>query len=103
MTIEDVIEMKKKDNAFNKSIGCDVSLDEQIVKWLEELKELRKSAPNRRFYMMGHQAGYNKAIDDFVENIKDDLITDYSVFDTEDIRLFVDTIDDVAEQLKIGK
>ncbi len=45
---------------------------------------------------------YNKAIDDFVENVKDTLITNYSVFNTGDIRLFIDAIEDVAEQLKAG-
>ena len=46
---------------------------------------------------------YNKAIDDFVENVKDTLITNYSVFNTGDIRLFIDAIEDVAEQLKAGE
>lgn len=43
-----------------------------------------------------------KVIDDFVANVKDDLITDYSVFDIDDIRLFIDTIEEIAEQLKAG-
>lgn len=46
---------------------------------------------------------YGKAIDDFVENVKDTLITNYSVFNTGDIRLFIDAIEDVAEQLKAGE
>ena len=49
------------------------------------------------------QLGYNKAIDDFVANVKDVLITDYSVFNADDIRIFIDSIEDIAEQLKAGE
>lgn len=41
--------------------------------------------------------------EDFVENVKDTLITDYSVFNTDDIRIFIDIIEELAEQLKAGK
>ena len=44
----------------------------------------------------------DKAIDDFVTNVKDELITDYSVFNTDDIRIFIDIIEEIAEQLKVG-
>ena len=46
---------------------------------------------------------YNKAIDDFVANVKDALITDYSVFNTDDLRIFIDIIEEIAEQLKAGE
>ena len=48
------------------------------------------------------EQAYNKAIDDFVANVKDALITDYSVFNTDDIRIFIDIIEEIAEQLKAG-
>ena len=48
------------------------------------------------------EQAYNKAIDDFVANVKDALITDYSVFNTDDIRIFIDIIEEIAEQLRAG-
>lgn len=48
------------------------------------------------------EQAYNKAIDDFVANVKDTLITDYSVFNTDDIRIFIDIIEEIAEQLRAG-
>ena len=46
--------------------------------------------------------GYEQAVDDFVTNVKDALITDYSVFNTDDIRIFIDIIEELAEHLKAG-
>ena len=65
---------------------CNISCDkceqesEQIVEWLEELKKLRQctNIENREYpyfngFKEGKQVGYNKAIDDFVNNIKEEL------------------------------
>ena len=53
-------------------------------------------------YSRGFNTGYNKAINDYVTSVKDTLITDYSVFNTDDIRMFIDIIEELAEQLKAG-
>ena len=93
------------------NISCDkcVQESEQLVEWLEELKAYRQYIDLTKIpeqYKLGFQdgiiAGNNKALDDFVANVKDTLDTDYSVFDLDDIRLFIDTIEELAEQLKVG-
>ena len=71
---------------------------EQLAEWLEELKAFREN----KWTDIYIKRGYDKAIDDFVANVKDALITDYSVFNTDDIRIFIDIIEEIAEQLKAG-
>ena len=75
---------------------------EQLAEWLEELKAIKEKGRYVQGNKAGQKIGYNKAIDDFVANVKDVLITDYSVFNTEDIRIFIDIIEEIAEQLKAG-
>ena len=70
----------------------------QVAEWLEELKAFREN----KWTDIYIKRGYDKAIDDFVANVKDALITDYSVFNTDDIRIFIDIIEEIAEQLKAG-
>ena len=98
MTIDEAINILKSDNDYNKSIGCDTLYEEQLAEWLEELKELKKSAPNRMLYMMGFKAGYNKAIDDFVKSIRD-IVFDYY---TNGAYINYDDLLMKAEQLKEG-
>lgn len=79
------------------NISCDKCVQEskQITEWLEELKELKKSAPNRMLYMMGYKAGYNKAIDDFAEKIKSNYRLGY-------VGCLDKIVDEITEQLKKG-
>lgn len=111
MTIDEAIEMKKKDNAFNKSIGCDTSYEEQIVEWLEELKTIKGDGFTDDLLNMGFTKGYNKAIDDFAEKLNakcDGMIKDKwnsnvaPISWAEAYADFKDDIDDIAEQLKAG-
>ena len=97
MTIDEAIEMKKKDNAFNKSIGCDTSYEEQIVEWLEELKTIKGDGFTDDLLNMGFTKGYNKALDDFVNVCKKQFATMYG-------QRYVDMRDivNIAEQLKAG-
>ena len=73
---------------------------------VEEFKALKEKEERfDRNIRMFNEIGLEiraKAIDEFAERLKDVLITDYSVFDTEDIRLFVDTVEEIAEQMKAG-
>ena len=85
------------------NISCDKCVQEslQLTEWLEELKFLRqwKSDVMDEFCKYDCNSveeamhnGYNKAIDDFVEPVKN-LIADSSVIRFKDI-------DEIAEQLK---
>lgn len=106
MTIDEAIEMYKK--IANTGSNCPrycmnpceecVKECKQIAEWLEELKAFREN----KWTDIYIKRGYDKAIDDFVANVKDALITDYSVFNTDDIRIFIDIIEEIAEQLKAG-
>ena len=100
MTIDEAIERFKYDAECNMA-DLDLSYakdNEQVAEWLEDYKRIKMLIPIEQAL----KNEYNKAIDDFVENVKDTLITNYSVFNTGDIRLFIDAIEDVAEQLKAG-
>ena len=92
-----------------KTVDSGVKLDcvkqyEYHSQLMELLEELNKRRSEDYGYMADiHQSiGYRKAIDAFVTNVKDALITDYSVFNTDDIRIFIDIIEEIAEQLKAG-
>ena len=109
MTIDEAIKELKNSNYLTNSEEL------QIAEWLEELKAIKEmdlSIPQhftkeqsdwiKTYCIKRNIEFYNKAIDDFVANVKDVLITDYSVFNTEDIRIFIDIIEEMAEQLKAG-
>ena len=71
---------------------------EQLAEWLEELKAIKDgSIPiihGKAELELHDKEIYNKAIDDFVESVKN-LIADSSVIRFKDI-------DEIAEQLKAG-
>lgn len=75
---------------------------EQRAAWLEELKAYREigTVEECKNCVLDIVKAYNKAIDDFTRELKDMLITDYSIFDTDDIRILVDDIDEIAERLR---
>ena len=88
------------------NISCDkcVQESEQLADWLEELKDYRKyieltEIPEQ--YKLGFQDGivngfengYNKAIDDFADKLKQDVMT-------ITFGLRICDIDRIAEQLK---
>ena len=86
----------------NKHFLREAEEHEQIAEWLEELKELKKSAPNRRFYTLGYNVGYNKAIDDFVHKVKEHQYVLSDVINSKDYGMFTIGIEQIAEQLKAG-
>ena len=63
---------------------------EQLAEWLEDYKRIKMLIPIEQAL----KNEYNKAIDDFVESVKN-LIADSSVIRFKDI-------DEIAEQLKAG-
>ena len=114
MTIDEAIaKYKEITNAdANCPAHCNISCDKcvqeskQIAEWLEDyrrLLEFEKSVlANEDGYLaiMCERIGYNKAIDDFVNEIKDEL-NRFEVKNLDTCVLF-DFIDRKAEQLKAG-
>lgn len=104
MTIDEAIEKYKDvtntdDNCPRYCMRpCDECVQEcgQVAEWLEELKDLREMKETIECNAeVLEQQGYNKALDDFAESVKN-LIADSSVIRFKDI-------DEIAEQLKEQK
>lgn len=76
--------------------GTPLSIDEeeQILKWLLELKKY-KEKPDGYLANECELAGYNKAIDDFVNACKEDILC-------QTFGLHQNGIERIAEQLKKG-
>lgn len=79
------------------NISCDKCVQEsrQIAEWLEELKELREYFNSTEIGKYRFQKGYNKAIDDFVNACKENIM--YKTFGLREC-----DIEKIAEQLKAG-
>ena len=102
MTIDEAINILKCDNDYNKSIGCDTSYEEQLAEWLEELKIYQQ---HEIICNKGYNAGYNKAIDDFVkalqEKIEKDLANPDLALECKKCGIWKNyDIEKIAEQLK---
>ena len=104
MTLDEAIILLK----FNNKHIADLKNDDlqQIAEWLEDYKRLAKETEQdiyERAYKDGldkglsdgHFFGYNKAIDDFAETCKQDIIC-------QTFGLTPINIDKIAEQLKAG-
>lgn len=105
MTLDEAITLLK----FNNKHIADLKNDDlqQIAEWLEDYKRLAKETEQdiyERAYKDGldkglsdgHFFGYNKAIDDFAETCKQDIIC-------QTFGLTPINIDKIAEQLKDGE
>ena len=108
MTLGEAINILKSDNDYNKLRGCDTSYEEQIVEWLEELKEYReigtvegyKSAIEcytEEYTRRKSGEQYNNAIDDFVK-----FANTMPTVEEEDGTIRPMWIEEMAEQLKAG-
>ena len=101
MTIDEAISKYKEitNTDANCPAHCNISCDKcvqesnQIVKWLEELKELREYFNSTEIGKYRFQKGYNNAIDDAKDVILQSLCNE-RLIDTLHLRL---------EQLKAGK
>lgn len=105
MTIDEVIqeyrEEAERQRKAAKSLNC-IELyfyaekNEQIAKWLEELKAFREN----KWTLIYQKRGYNKAIDDFAWKLKTEYKNALSISDIEKETAYF-AIDKVAEQLKL--
>ena len=98
MSIDEAIAMLK----FNNKHIADLKNDDlqQIAEWLEELKvlSLEHKMPKTNEAIarhVGYETGYNKAIDDFVNACKDNVLC-------KTFGLRENDIEQIAEQLKAG-
>ena len=113
MTIDEAIEFYK---GYRERSGGTVDyneFDEQLAEWLEELKVYQQ---HEIICNKGYNAGYNKAIDDFVENISLEISESLiwgmiancfkykNMNDTSDkiVDYVINTANEIAERLKAG-
>ena len=80
------------DDEYSKKCEVYAEEHEQLAEWLEELKTNRIALEKANGYLeVNHRLGYNKAIDDFVREFKRKTPMENCL------------IDELAEQLKVGK
>ena len=106
MTLDEAIEQFKYDAECNRA-DLDLSFAEdndKIAEWLEELKAIKSDGFTDDLLNMGFTKGYNKAIDDFSERIKQVTYTSGTESDGYyKIHAICERdIDEIAEQLKAG-
>ena len=106
MTLDEAIEQFKYDAECNRA-DLDLSFAEdndKIAEWLEELKSIKSDGFTDDLLNMGFTKGYNKAIDDFSERIKQVTYTSGTESDGYyKIHAICERdIDEIAEQLKAG-
>ena len=106
MTLDEAIEQFKYDAECNRT-DLDLSFAEdndKIAEWLEELKAIKSDGFTDDLLNMGFTKGYNKAIDDFSERIKQVTYTSGTESDGYyKIHAICERdIDEIAEQLKAG-
>ena len=99
LSIDEAIEQFKYDAECNRT-DLDLSYaeeNEQVAEWLEELKAYREigTVEECRNSVLDIQTAYNKAIDDFVNACKEDILC-------QSFRLHINGIERIAEQLKAG-
>ena len=98
-TCKDITNYEEHCPGYCMSRTCDkcVQESEQLVEWLEELKELRETSCgySKEDIELNRTAMYNKAIDDFANKLKQDVMT-------ITFGLRICDIDRIAEQLKVG-
>ena len=125
MTIDEAIaharEVAKEKRNEHYTFGIQKSKEvaeeyKQLVEWLEELKAIKSDGFTDDLLNMGFTKGYNKAIDDFVENISLEIsesliwgmIADCFKYknmnDTSDkiVDYVINTANEIAEKLKAG-
>ena len=80
MTLDEAIEFCKE-KSRNIKLRTEPKTFEQIAEWLEELKQYRAigTVEEYRNSVLDIQKAYNKAIDDFVEELKDYFVIPHDV------------------------
>ena len=103
MTIDEAIAQAREVSSrkFDDRVHCIrcSEFHEQLAEWLEELKCYKNdndfSDYADRLHKIAFNSGYNKAIDDFVNACKEDVL--FQCFG-----LHINGIERIAEQLKAG-
>lgn len=93
MTIDAAI--KKYRKLSNSDRTCYPEEAAQIAEWLEELKAYKSDDFTKNLQKLVYMQGYQKAIDDFTEKLKQDVMA-------ITFGLRICDIDRLAEQLKEG-
>ena len=79
---------------------------EQLAEWLEELKCYKNdndfSDYADRLHKIAFNSGYNNAIDDFVQKVKEHQYVLFDVINSKYYGMFTIGIEQIAEQLKEG-
>ena len=104
MTIDEAIAKYKEitNTDANCPAHCNISCDKcvqesgQLAEWLEELKIYQQ---HEIICNKGYNAGYNKAIDDFVKLVHKH---DWNIRNINENSFIYGAIDTLAEQLKAG-
>ena len=118
----EVAEKQRKDNdncEYKAEYGCKGCADyyskpciecaeehEQLAEWLEELKCYKNdndfSDYADRLHKIAFNSGYNNAIDDFVQKVKEHQYVLSDVINSKYYGMFTIGIEQIAEQLKEG-
>ena len=83
------------DDEYSKKCEVYAEEHEQLAEWLEELKSYRASVFSGYMTQKMLKEEYNKAIDDFVNACKEDILC-------QSFGLHANGIERIAEQLKVG-
>ena len=101
MTIDEVIIHAREvaSRKFDDRVHCIRCAEEheRLAEWLEELKQYKEigTVEECRNSVLDIQKAYNKAIDDFVNACKEDILC-------QTFGLHINGIERIAEQLKTG-
>ena len=104
MTLDEAIEQFKYDAECNRA-DLDLSYaedNEQVAEWLEELKAIKSDGFTDDLLNMGFTRGYNKALNDFVQKVKEHQYVLSDVINSKYYGMFTIGIEQIAEQLKEG-
>ena len=95
LSIDEAIEFCNE-KSKNIKLRTEPKTFEQIAEWLEELKADRIALEKANGYLeANYRLGYNKAIDDFINACKEDILC-------QTFGLHQKNIERIAEQLKAG-
>ena len=97
MTIDEAIEVLKNGEYLTNRE------EEQIAEWLEELKAIKSDDFTDDLLNMGFTKGYNKALNDFVQKVKEHQYVLSDVINSKDYGMFTVGIEQIAEELKEQK
>ena len=87
----------------NEASTISTEYHEQLAEWLEELKAIKSDGFTDDLLNMGFTKGYNRALDDFVQKVKEHQYVLCDVINSKDYGMFTIGIEQIAEELKEGR